>query len=172
MIGIEDDSLLALINDNNNVIGSVSFSEYKKNPRKYKVLFIRVILLSEEKEFIFSTESFFDGSMYDTPYSTILKLGEDYETAFERLSKALPSVDMRFLLRYYKKSEKYDFAVCFYFAQQKIEEVKKYQEGVVLYPSEIGTDDVMGNDILFEEIDFIKKHIIPNLNLDINGNKA
>ena len=164
--------MLALVDDKNTVIGSVSFSEYKKNPSKYRVLFIRVLLLSEEKEFILSADSFFEGSMYDTPYCTILKLKEDYETAVERLRKALPSVDLRFLMQFCKKNEKYNFAVCFYFAQQKVEEVKKSQERVVLYPSEIGTDDVMGNDTLFGEINFIKTHIIPNLNLDINGNKA
>ena len=103
MIGIEDDSLLALVDDKNTVIGSVSFSEYKKNPSKYRVLFIRVLLLSEEKEFILSADSFFEGSMYDTPYCTILKLKEDYETAVERLRKALPSVDLRFLMQFCKK---------------------------------------------------------------------
>ncbi len=172
MIGIKDDSLLALVDDKNTVIGSVSFSEYKKNPSKYRVLFIRVLLLSEEKEFILSTDSFFEEGMYDTPYCTILKHKEVYETAVERLRKALPSVDLHFLMQYCKKNEKYNFAVCFYFAQQKVEEIKKTQERVVLYPSEIGTDDVMGNAILFEEVNFIKTHIIPNLNLDINGNKA
>ena len=36
MIGLEDDCLLALVNDNNKVIGSVSFSEYKKNPKNIR----------------------------------------------------------------------------------------------------------------------------------------
>ena len=54
MIGLEDDCLLALVNDNNKVIGSVSFSEYKKSPKKYKILTLRVIVVSEENEFILS----------------------------------------------------------------------------------------------------------------------
>lgn len=172
MIGIEDDSLLALLNENNVIIGSIPFSEYKKNPTEYKVLCIRVILVSEDKEFILSPGSFFKGSMYDTPYCTLLKSNEDYDTALERISKIMPSAEIRFLTQYYNKDSKSNLSVRFYFSQQKVDDVKNYQEKVVLYPSEIGTDDVIENKILFEEIDFIKAHIIPFLNLKINNSKA
>ena len=170
MLGLEDDSLLALVNDNNDVIGSVSLLEYKKNPKKYKIFTIRVILVSEEKEFILSTDSFFEGSEYDTAYCTILKFKEDYETALKRIREALPSAEIRFLTQYINKDDKYDVKVCLYYAQIKSEDVKKHQERVVLYPSEIGTDDVIENNILFGEIDFFKKNVIPYLNLDIQGN--
>ena len=171
MIGLEDDSLLALINDNNKVVGSVSLSEYKKNPKKYKIFIIRVLLVSEENEFILSPDSFFDGSEYDTAYCTILKYKEDYEMALERLSEALPSTEIRFLTQYINKDDKYDVKVCLYYAQLNSEEVKKYQERVILYPSEIGTDDLIENDILFGEIDFLKTNVIPFLNLDIHNSK-
>ena len=40
MIGLEEDCLLALVNERNMVEGSVSLSEYKKNPSKYNVFCI------------------------------------------------------------------------------------------------------------------------------------
>ena len=138
MLGLEDDSLLALVDNNNDVIGSVSFSDYKKNPIEYKILCIRVLLISEEKEFILFPYSIFDGSVYDTAFCTILKYKEDYETALERISKALPSAEIRFLTQYINKDDKYNIKVCLYYAQLKTEDVKKYQDRVILYPSEIG----------------------------------
>lgn len=170
MIGLEDDCLLALVNDNNKVIGSVSFSEYKKNPKKYKILTLRVIVVSEENEFILSPGSFFNESAYDTAYCTILKYKEDYETALKRISDALPSAEIRFLTQYISKNDKYDVKVCLLYAQLDKENVKSSQERVILYPSEIGTDDIIGNEILFGEIDFLKTNVIPYLNLDIYGN--
>ena len=170
MIGLDEDSLLALINDNNKIEGSVSLSEYKKDPKKYKIFAIRVLLVSEDNEVILSPDSFFEGSEYDTAYCTILKYDEDYETALARLCDALPPVEPQFLLRYIN-TDKYNVVVSFFYAQAKSEEVKKYQERVILYPSEIGTDDLIENDILFEEIDFLKKNVIPYLNLDIQNNK-
>ena len=100
-----------------------------------------------------------------------MKFKEDYETALKRITDALPSVEIRFLTQYVNKDDKYDVKVCLYYAQLKSEDVKKYQERVVLYPSEIGTDDVIENNILFGEIDFFKKNVIPYLNLDIHRNK-
>ena len=170
MIGLEDDGLLALINDNNDVVGSVSVLEYKKDPKKYKIFTIRVLLVSEENEVILSSGSFFEGSEYDTEYCTILKYDEDYETALARLCDALPPVEPRFLFRYINK-DKYNVKVSLYYARIKSEEAKKYQERVILYPSEIGTDDLIENDILFEEIGFLKTNVIPYLNLDIHNNK-
>ena len=81
--------------------------------------------------------------------------------ALERLSEALPSTEIRFLTQYINKDDKYDVKVCLYYAQLNSEEVKKYQERVILYPSEIGTDDLIENDILFGEIDFLKTNVIP-----------
>ena len=95
---------------------------------------------------------------------------EDYETALARLSDALPPVEPHFLLRYINK-DKYNVKVSLYYARIKSEEAKKYQERVILYPSEIGTDDLIENDILFEEIGFLKTNVIPYLNLDIHKNK-
>ena len=61
MIGLEDDSLLALINDNNDVVGSVSVLEYKNDPKKYKIFTIRVLLVSEENEVILSSVPISEG---------------------------------------------------------------------------------------------------------------
>ncbi|MBO5720823.1 MAG: hypothetical protein J6R61_04790, partial [Bacteroidales bacterium] len=86
------DCLLAVVNDCNDVIDSVLMSEYVKNPANYKVFCIRVLPISENKEFILSRDVFFDESAYDTQYSTILRYDEDYATAFARINDALPTV--------------------------------------------------------------------------------
>lgn len=159
MIGLEEDCLLALVNERNMVEGSVSLSEYKKNPSKYNVFCIRVILMTEEREFILSPGSFFEESLYDTSYCTIIKYKEDYATAFERIKKALPNVDLHFIMQYKSDDEKYNLNVRLYLGKQNKEEAKANQERVVLYPSDIGTDDIIENNILFSEIDFIKEGI-------------
>ena len=69
----DDDCLLAIVDEKNRVVGSVAFSEYKKNPQKYRVFAIRLMVISEKKDFVLSSDNFFEGGEYDTPYVTLLK---------------------------------------------------------------------------------------------------
>lgn len=161
------DCLLAVVNDCNDVIDSVLMSEYVKNPSNYKVFCIRVLPISENKEFILSSDVFFDESAYDTQYSTILRYDEDYATAFARINDALPTVEKHFVTQYKNESGKYNTVVRLYYVRQSVEEAKSLQKEVVLYPGEVATDDILNNRMLFGEIAFIKDNIIPNLDLNI-----
>ena len=69
-------------------------------------------------------------------------------------------------MQYKSDDEKYNLNVRLYFGKQSIEEAKANQERVVLYPSEIGTDDIIENGILFSEIDFIKEGIFSVIDSD------
>lgn len=167
MRGFDEDCLLAIVDEKNRVVGSVAFSEYKKNPNKYRVFAIRLLVISDKKDFVLSTDCLFEGIEYDTPYVTLLKFGEEYAEAYKRVDELLPSVDKRFVLQYYYDEGKYRSNVRLYFAQQNIDELKKTQDKLTAYPSYVKTDDIIGNKLLFSEIEFFKENIIPVLNLNI-----
>ena len=168
MIGLDKDCLLATVDEKNEIKGSVPLSEYLKNPKEYRVLCIRVIPISKDKEFILSSDVFFDGSMYDTAYCTFLKFGEDYPDALKRIEEALSPSNPLEVTRYYCNNEKYNINVFLHYVRQTIEEAKEKHKNVVCYPSEIGTDDIIENSMLFSEIRFLKTNIIPFLDLDIH----
>ena len=168
MKGFDDDCLLAIVDEKNRVVGSVAFSEYKKNPQKYRVFAIRLMVISEKKDFVLSSDNFFEGGEYDTPYVTLLKFKEEYAEAFKRVDELLPSVEKRFILQYYSDEGKYKANVRLYFAQKNIDELEKTQDNLSVYPSVIKTDNIVGNKLLFSEIEFFKENIIPVLNLNID----
>ena len=167
MKGFDKDCLLAIVDEKNRVVGSVAFAEYKRNPKKYRVFVIRLMVISENKDLVLSPDYFFEGGEYDTPYITLLKFREDYTDAFKRVDELLPSVEKRFVFQYYSNEGKYNANVRLYIAQQNIDELKKNHEKLSLYPSEVKKDNLIGNELLFSEIEFFEKNIIPILNLNI-----
>lgn len=167
MIGLDKDCLLTTVDEKNKVKGSVLLSEYIKNPREYRVLCIRVIPISEDKEFILSQNDFFKGSNYDTPYWTFLKYREDFPDALKRLEESLSPLNLYPVVNYHCESDVYDANVFLYYVRQTIEEAKAKHENIVCYPSGIGTDDIIENEMLFSEIGFLKTNIIPFLDIDI-----
>lgn len=167
MKGFDEDCLLAIVDEKNRVVGSVAFSEYKRNPKKYRVFAIRLMVISENKDFVLSSDYFFEGGEYDTPYFTLLKFREDYADAFKRVDELLPLVEKRFVFQYYSNEGKYNANVRLYLALQNIDELKKTQDKLSIYPSSIKKDDIIGNELLFSEIEFFEKNIIPVLNLNI-----
>ena len=163
----DEDCLLAIVDEKNVVVGSVPFGEYKKNPQKYRVFAIRLLVISDKKDFVLSKDYFFEGGKYDTPYFTLLKYKEEYAEAYKRVDDMLPSVEKRFILQYYSDEGKYSANVRVYLAQQNIDELQNTQDKLSVYPSVIKTDDIIGNKLLFSEIEFFKENIIPVLNLNI-----
>ena len=125
MKGFDEDCLLAIVDEKNRVVGSVAFSEYKRNPKKYRVFAIRLMVISENKDFVLSSDYFFEGGEYDTPYFTLLKFREDYADAFKRVDELLPLVEKRFVFQYYSNEGKYNANVRLYLALQNIDELKK-----------------------------------------------
>ena len=71
-------------------------------------------------------------------------------------------------MQYSNIDEKYDINVFLYYTRQNVKEAKKNEEDIICYPSDIGTDDIIENNMLFSEIGFVKTNIIPYLDLDIS----
>lgn len=167
MIGRDENYPLAIVDDKNDVVGSVSLLDYEKNPKKYKMFCIRFLVVSENKDVILYPDSYFGGK-YDTKYFTILRVNEDYETLFSRMEQGIEELEKRFLLQYDYVDDNYDLIVRLYMVRQTVEEARKNDISTKLYPYEVKFEEIEGNKLLASEIDFFNMIIYPVLDLDIS----
>ncbi|MEG1574282.1 MAG: hypothetical protein RR293_03420 [Bacteroidales bacterium] len=116
MYKLSKEDWIAVINERLDVIGIVDEEESLAHGNKYMHLEIRVIVVSNNRLCLRNILRLDGSSVIDTPFTTLLRYNETYESAFKRATEGLKNKP-RFIMQYHHKTDKIDRIIRLYIGE-------------------------------------------------------